>query len=61
MLQNINIEQEKFNELTNKLGMSKEEVNDIIMNILDNNEISYLSSGPPYCSTYYGSVSIKDF
>lgn len=61
MLQNSNINLGELNELTNKLGMSEKDVNDIIMNDSIIKEQTYLSIGPVYCTTYYGSVSIKDF
>ncbi len=62
MLQYININWGKLNELTSTLGINREEVESILANRASSNEQGCLTAGPVmYTSTYYGTISIKDF
>jgi hypothetical protein len=49
-----------LDEVIKKLCMKKKEVEHII-NCTSNAENISLSDGPGYCSSYYGTISIKDF
>ncbi|UCF49095.1 MAG: hypothetical protein JSU91_04915 [Thermoplasmatales archaeon] len=62
MLQNINIDWEKLNELTNTLGIKREDLKTIIADRDSSNSQAFLTAGPKlYTSSYYGTISIKDF
>jgi hypothetical protein len=62
MLHNSTIRSKELIELTEKLGMSKKEVEGIIKDNPGDNNI-LISTGPDeyYISGYYGTISIKDF
>ena len=62
MPHNSKIELEKLNKLIDTLGMSDEDVKDILTNRSMSRDQTYLSIGPkPYWADYYGTISIKDF
>ena len=62
MPQNSNIELGELNELINTLGMNRNDVNNIMANSSITEEQNNISAGPnPYYSSYYGTISIKDF
>ena len=62
MPHNSNIELKKLNELIDTLGMSDEDVKDILSKRSMLRDQAYLSIGPkPYWADYYGTISIKDF
>ena len=62
MPHNNKIELEKLNKLIDTLGMSDEDVKDILTNRSMSRDQTYLSIGPkPYWADYYGTISIKDF
>ena len=43
------------------LGLNKKEVDHIIRDNTIREENILFSGGPMYCSSYYGTISIKDF
>jgi len=63
MLQNNNIELWELNKIIIGLGMNEKDVNNILMNRSGTKDVANLSIGPdpPYCSSYYGTISIEDF
>lgn len=62
MPHNSNIELRNLSKLIDTLGMSNDDVNDILTDRSVLKEQTYLSIGPkPYWADYYGTISIKDF
>ncbi len=62
MLQNTNMDGERLNKLTNTLGINKEELKTILEDRDSSNRQAFLTAGPQmYSSSYYGTISIKDF
>ena len=63
MLHNNNVKLFGLNKLINMLGLNEKDVNIILMNKINDKKKADLSMGPdiPYTSTYYGTISIKDF
>jgi hypothetical protein len=62
MTQNINIKNDKIDRALKILKINKETI-EVIMkdNSIETDNNVILSIGPDYCSTYYGTISIKDF
>ena len=64
MLHNNNINQRLLYNGTKILGMTEKDINTILNEKTNTTEHIFISAGPwdnGYLSSYYGSISIKDF
>ncbi len=61
MSHNNKIIGQKLDRAIKKLGLNKKEVDHIIRDNTRREENILFSDGPMYCSSYYGTISIKDF
>ena len=51
----------KLYEYGQMIGLNKNEINNIVNNILPNSEqLSYVAGPMPYLSSFYGTISILD-
>ena len=51
----------KVYEIGYMLGLNKKDMKSILNDTPSRNEQYYLSDGPPYPCSFYGTISIKDF